>query len=308
MSFVEQERALFDLLFDRELRELFMRDRQAALGRYELSESECGDFAAIRPAALALDAQLRADMLLQYLCRALPLTFSITSALPTGLELARNLIDAALMRSAASERVTLFARRLRSSLLDDAEELGPLHGALLAVSDAELAMTTTSEALKQAALRGEIHKPRPPDPETWLAQPVQLAPYVCAVLLPLPYAALKRALCPVPPAELWKRLSHAALPFSRLSETLARDDPRLLVARAEATLVSRCEATVDQRIAELSAGFVPLFAHVNGTLSVRELLSQLKHQGAPDRLLHGVHGAFKQLLDAKMIETVDLST
>jgi hypothetical protein len=45
MSFFEQERALFDLLFDTPLREKFIKNSTTALSDYSLSAEELADFA-----------------------------------------------------------------------------------------------------------------------------------------------------------------------------------------------------------------------------------------------------------------------
>ena len=44
MSFEEQERALFDLLFDNVIRQQFCKDPVAALIDYDLDEAEIADF------------------------------------------------------------------------------------------------------------------------------------------------------------------------------------------------------------------------------------------------------------------------
>ena len=54
MSFIEQERALFDLLFNAELREAFLSKRCAALSSYALTPQELADFEMIRPDACLL--------------------------------------------------------------------------------------------------------------------------------------------------------------------------------------------------------------------------------------------------------------
>ena len=77
MSFEEQERALFDLLFDSGLREEFCENAENALHAYELTEEEKADFAVVRPDALLLDAKMRRNILLTHICRAYPVSFAI---------------------------------------------------------------------------------------------------------------------------------------------------------------------------------------------------------------------------------------
>ena len=84
MSFAEQERALFDLLFDTALRERFIKNDSIALTEYQLTTEELADFAVINPHGLALDANVRVDLILGQWCRTLPLTFSLLSSLKGG--------------------------------------------------------------------------------------------------------------------------------------------------------------------------------------------------------------------------------
>ena len=87
MSFEEQERVLFDLLFDHKLRERFCEGSVTALSEYNLSEKERNDFDGIRPDALELDANIRADLLLSHFCRAFPISFSLFSSFNGGLDI-----------------------------------------------------------------------------------------------------------------------------------------------------------------------------------------------------------------------------
>ena len=64
MSFQEQERALFDLLFDRSLRENFCKNSIVAFSEYALDDHELDDFKEIRPDAIELDASMRTYLIL----------------------------------------------------------------------------------------------------------------------------------------------------------------------------------------------------------------------------------------------------
>ena len=143
MSFAEQERALFDLLFDTALRERFIKNDSIALTEYQLTTEELADFAVINPHGLALDANVRVDLILGQWCRTLPLTFSLLSSLTGGLLLLRRFVDSQTMRHAPIERVVFFATRLRQALIaEPAVALDEL-AFIVAILDAELGMAST---------------------------------------------------------------------------------------------------------------------------------------------------------------------
>ena len=301
MSFLEQERALLDLLFDANLRARFVQQRERALVAYDLSESERADFANVRVDALDLDAQMRVDLILQRMCRALPVSISISSSLPGGLAHLRSLVDANYIRTSSEDRATYLGQRLRS-WLSAAEFASSLeHAASVAVCDAELSMTTTAAALRRAVL-SETDLPELASltarPHHWHDKAIKLAPYVSVAMLPQGYSALKRALCPVS-----DRLSSTPLPVSRRSQTLAQESPRLVVMRAYVKKQSRCELTVDHRTLELSGGFAPLFAHVNGKASLDDLTRELVRAGATERVCQGVRAGFAELFEHGMLVT-----
>ena len=108
MSFAEQERALFDLLFDEPQRRAFLADPVKALLGYELSDAERADFAVVDAFGLETDAHLRRELIMQRLCRAFPLAFSIASSLPDGLERVRALVTKEHVRASAATRTARF--------------------------------------------------------------------------------------------------------------------------------------------------------------------------------------------------------
>ena len=260
MSFEEQERALFDLLFDNELREKFCHDTNTALAHYELDPDELNDFSVIRPDALALDAQMRASLVLSQLGRSFPITFSIASSIKSGIDILRGLVDTQSMRTPPIERATNFGTRLRERLVANTFDTPNEKELIIAILEAELGMAWTSTTLKRVVLESGV------EPEgiamikqDWSTQPIKLAAYVSAAKIPLPYEQLKSSLCPVTDSELWRHLGRSPTPASRVSATLRKEDPRLLVARAHVEHMSRCEPTVSHQTTELSEGFVPLF-------------------------------------------------
>jgi len=302
MSFAEQERALFDLLFDHALRERFRKSPGTALRDYELDDSERADFFGIRSDALEMDAYIRADFLLSHLCRAFPLSFSLASSLPGGFELLRQLIDTSTMRTPPDERTPAFGARLRELLAASPFSSAAEQAAVVAIAEVELGMAMTAGALRQTLAAGGSAPPSPPAlPVHWLEQPLQMAAFVSAALIPRSFPQLKQALCPCPDAELWTHLSDTPLPASVRTGALAPQTPRLLLAQARVTHLSACDVNIEHATLELSDGFAPLFAHVNGATSVAGILAEMRRVGAPEGVLQGIQSAFRQLLEAGMI-------
>ena len=302
MSFAEQERALFDLLFDTPLREKFIKNPTSALTDYGLSKEELADFLVINPHGLALDAKVRVDLILGQWCRTFPLTFSLLSSLNGGLLLLRSLVDSHTMRRAPIERVVVFAQRLRQALIaKPAVALDEL-SLIVAILDAELGMATTSESLKKTILKGQYIEPEPIlTTDAWSSQPVTLTSYISAALIPLSYAVLKKALCPCLGAELWRYLNKTPLLSADRQRLWQQADARLLVAKAKVSTLSDSDPTIDHVTIELAEGFASLFEYVNGTMSVGQILQQLTQMGAPESLLQGIKSGFRQLSVAGMI-------
>lgn len=302
MSFQEQERVLFDLLFDSTVRENFCRDSVAALYQYELNEDERNDFTEIRPDALELDAKIRADLLLSHFCRSYPISFSIVSSFEGGLDVLKTFIDVETMRTATVDRSTLFGRRLGESLKSFSTDSSDEPVKISAILEAELGMAWTSASLKREVLEnGELYT-KAPQLDDWSNNNIKLAPYVCAAIIPASYEELKRSFCPDSDCDLWRSLSKKPVSASRRRKILENDEPRLFVARAHVSHMSRCEPTIDQKTVELSEGFASLFQHVNGTVSVEHILAQLKQIGAQDQMLQSIKSTFQQLLESGMLE------
>lgn len=305
MSFAAQEQALLDLLFDRERRAAFRQDRQHALAAYDLTPDERADFATVRMDALEMDAAARVNFILAQYCRSYPLAFSLASSLPQGLERLRGLVDASLLRTPPGERVGVFGLRLRDGLRSDHAGVEPVTAArLLAVVEAELGMAMTAQLARGAALGGALPAVvvLPPD---WLQQPLRLAAFTSAAILPRPYATLKAQLCPCTGAELWRQLARQPLPAATRSAVLATPDLRLLVARAQVTRDSPCEPWVEHATVELGEGFARLLPHVDGRNSVTGLLEQLRAAGAGEPLLAGVLSGFRELARQGMLQVGD---
>ena len=304
MSFAEQERALFDLLFDSELRERFQKSSSAALRDYALDENERADFSIIRADGLALDAYLRADFVLSHLCRSFPLTFTLISSLHGGLDLLRGLIDTRTMRTRPDERAAEFGTHLRDLLASKSFGSALEKTKAVAITEAELGMAMTASALRQTLAAGGTEPAVVSELNAdWLNQPIQMASYVSATVIPRSYPELKQALCPCADTELWAHLSNTPLPASKRSVVFAQGEPRLLLAQARVTRRSACDMTTEHITMELSDGFAPLFAHVNGATSVAEILAQMRKIGAPEGVLQGIETGFRQLLEAGMVES-----
>ena len=293
---------MFDLLFDARLREHFLRDRAAALAPYQLPAEALQDFDAIRADALVLDARMRADLMLASISKVLPLSFALLSSFAGGLDLLRNLLNTQTMRSHPAERALTFATRLREQLpaLAWASE-GERHQ-VTAVLDVERGMAWTAAARKRAAVEAFISEiPPPPLAPDWAAHPIQLAAYVSAGILPVPYHKMKKTFCVSDGAGLWRTLNRSPVAPEQRRGTLSQPDPRLLVARAWVSQPSACDPVVEHQTMELSEGFAALFQYVNGTLSVDGILAGLADAGAPATMLDGVRSGFRQLLETGML-------
>ncbi len=302
MSFPEQERLLFDLLFNPSTRHQFQANADALLANYELDQAEREDFKTIRIDALELDANMRAGLLLSGISRSFPVTFCLVSSLPDGIAFLKSNIDTTTMHAPPQQRSSAFGSRLREQLsttVIDKPEEQPL---MLAILEAELGMAWTAATLKQAVLdKGVPEDNSIPIAEDWASRPVSLAPFVSAAILPMSYEKLKLKLCPKSDCDIWSQLTAKPLAAARRSKVLKEQDPRLLVARAHVSHMSECEPAIDHQTLELSEGFAHLFQHVNGKHSIEQLLTGFKQAGAPDTLLQSVRGGFRQLLDKQML-------
>jgi hypothetical protein len=308
MSFQEQERALFDLLFDSDVRENFCNDSIAALKQYDLSDEELNDFSVIRTDALQLDAKIRADLLLSHFCRAFPVSFSLIASLDGGLNFLKSLIDIETMRTEVLDRTTTLGKRIGQGLTSfkfnsNKDQANEEQTKVSAILEAELGMAWTAASLKREVLEnGQLHLDAMNIDENWSSQNIKLAPYVCAAMIPDSYETLKDKLCSVDECDLWRSINKKPLAAAQRQKLLGKDDPRLFIARAHVSHMSRCEPTVEQKTAELSEGFAPLFQHVNGSLSVDYILQQLEQIGAQRQMLQSIKATFKQLLESEMLE------
>ena len=302
MSFEQQERVLFDLLFDHNLRKAFCSDQISALKQYDLDDHELEDFKSIRPDALKLDAAMRANLILSHICKSFPISFSISSSFPKGLEILNQLIDVETMSSKPIERATVFGNRLGQHYPNFAFSSDQERAIATAILEAELGMAWTSASLKQVVLQGGEIPQTTPLEQNWLNRAIKLAPYVSASVLPQSYAKIKQRLCKVEDDCLWRHLNKTALAVSVRKKTLQTNDPRLLVARAQVQRMSKCEPVIEYATMELSEGFAPLFQHVNGTMSVAQILAQLRQIGAQEQMLNSIQLAFEQMLQGGMLE------
>lgn len=295
---------MFDLLFDRGLRENFCRDSLPALHDYDLDEAEQDDFKQIRPDALELDSDMRTNLVLSQLCKEFPVTFSIASSVEDGFDMLKDLVDTETMRTAPIDRATEFGKRLRERFQAKVFDSQQEQMIVVAITEAELGMAWTSATLKSVVLDGGTSGGKTGILRIdWLTRPVRLASFVCASVVPQPYTQLKEQLCPCTD-DLWRHLGRHPVSKSLRQEILKKEDPRLLVSRARISHASLCDPKVDQQTAELSEGFAPLFQHINGTMSVAEILRELRQAGAEDDTLHRVESAFQQLIETGMVETI----
>lgn len=300
MSFANQERLLFDLVFNDSIRQLFKQQPKKIFTHYQLNSTEQADFIGMNHEALALDVRVRVDLILSQWCRSLPLTFSLVSSLSNGLALLKQLVDSQTMQQAPNDRVVYFATRLRQQLISqpsiDLQELS----LLVAVLDAELGMASTSRLLKLAVINEQELNDNSSDAFNSQAK-ITTADYVSASLLPLPYQQLKQALCPCSGAELWRSLNKQPLSAKERQQLWTQGEAHLFVAKAKVAMVSLCEPNIEHDTAELAEGFANLLSHVDGSMSVDEILQQLQQIGASAELLVNIQQGFKLLWERGMI-------
>lgn len=302
MSFIEQERVLFDLLFDQSIRTDFAQDAEAVLKRYDLEEKERNDFKTIRIDALMLDASMRTQLLLSTISHAYPVTFSLVSAIPSGLGLLKDLVDTETMHTPPIHRATVFGKRLRDSLQAIPMARESERPLLLALAEVETGMAWTAATLKQHVVDdGKVNQLKDPLPDNWSSLPMKLADFVSVAMLPLSYHTLKQQLCSNSASDTWSQVSAKPLAAARVSRVLETQNPVLLVAQARLAHASACEPGITHQTLELSEGFAHLFQHINGSNSVDQLLAGFKQAGAPEPLLHGVRSGFKQLFTEGML-------
>lgn len=306
MSVAAQEQAMFDLLFNRELRLQFAQDKAAALQAYALTPAEVKDFESIRQTALEFDAGLRSAILLAAIAKSLPLTFSGLSSYPDGIAQLRAVLDADLVRNMPAERPVQFANRLRARWPQWPFASTQEQALMQAILDAEWGMASTASARRQQAFMD-----RPDEtalealPDDWLIRPVGLAPFVSAGVLPQSWQQLTQAWCTVEGSSLWRALQQAPLSAEQRQAQLAAPQPRLLLARAVVATPSAYDPVIEHRTTELPEGFAALFQYVNGENSVSMLLMGLQQAGAPVAMLDSVKAGFLQLLESGMLVLVD---
>ena len=321
MSFAEQERALFDLVFDQTLRDQFCADATASLTDYQLTDAELSDFGEIMPTGLQLDAALRVEQILGQFCHQLPVSFALVSALNGGIELLKKLVNTTTMLTPPVERATRYGQQLQQRLHepDDGIYFGSPHqqAIICAIVDAEVALVWTAVSLKHQHFDEENHQTNSVItetltdretlaelPENWQKLPIEIGSNIVATLLPLSYATLKSALASREATLHWRHLARQPLTDTQLDEILSIEAPTLFIARAYVSSLSRCEVRVDHLTVELNDGFAPLLQQVNGKNSVDQISKKLIDVGASDSIVAGVNSGFKQLLESAIIKLV----
>lgn len=301
MSLALQEQLLFELLFDRALRERFAQEGVSALAGRGLDDHALHDFSAIRPEALTLDATMRGGFILSQFCRSYPLSFSLVSSLPQGLDLLRALVDVQTMRAVPLERVVTFGLRLKENVAQRTLSSARERALVVSVLDAEIGMAWTAAALKKDVLAGRSPAEPAVVPDDWRQRRVAMAPFVSAAVIPAPHAWLKASLCAETGAGLWRLLSRQPLSASERQRVLQAADVRVLVARATVAQASACEPVTEHVTVELPEGFASLLGHVDGTVAVDDILRQLQQAGAGEDLLASVQEGFRQLWQQGML-------
>lgn len=301
MSFIEQERAMRDLLFDAGLREQFSAQGVAALSAYQLSDEEQSDFLSIRIDALKIDAGMRVFMLLSQLAAEMPVSIVIMSAFEKGIEAVKAMVNIELIKTPTYERGALLGTEIRDWLADRAMPDQKLQSMLLAYVGAEIAVNWSRSGLQKAIMKQEyIAQDISEIPGDWKQKPIELVQYVSAVIVPRSYDGIKKMLCRAAGDQLWSHTSKNPLALEQLQTLLGDEDPRLLVSRAIATQQAVIDPGVGIQTIELSEGFASLMQYINGQYSTDFILQQLNAAGAPDQMLQGVEAGFLELLKTGM--------
>ena len=181
-NFANQERLLFDLVFNDQGTSVVCDTTTKLFANYQLSTQEQADFSSINQEALALDVRVQVDLILSQWCRSLPLTFSLVSSLSNGLALLKQLVDSQTMLQAPNDRIVYFATRLRQQLIAQPQIDLQRLSLLVAVLDAG-GHGGTSRLLKQTVINEQEIATTQSEPFNSQAK-ITIADYVSASLLP----------------------------------------------------------------------------------------------------------------------------
>lgn len=301
MSFYEQERALLELVFDAELRESFKQQGIHALAHFQLTETELQDFSVLRCDALVMDAAMRSNLILTQLCRNFPLSFSLLSALDDGIHMLQQQINVALMQASPIERPALFGQQLEALLQasDYLDQQGFIAAIQIVAAETQLAVVSAKRKFAQIAGTKPVEINISAQ---WQKEKIALSDDAVAVVLPHRYSVLLQALCPVSGNALWGHLKKMPLPRSLRDELLLAASEQLLLAKAVCRDTSRCDPQVHLATAELSAGFIPIFHYIDGSMSCNEVLAHLQQAGAGRDLLVSVQKQLQQLLQTGFLQ------
>ncbi len=302
MSLQEQERALFDLLFDRDLRVQFRENPTEALGGYTLNRAERADFDTIRVPALERDARMRVFMLLAQLCQELPVSFALASSVAGAGAQLRQLVDRELMDVPVALRAAEFGNRLMDWMQFDAEPPTDLQPQMLALIGAETAMARSAGSLRQLQSAAQESGPAPTAlPAEWTTLPASIADHACAVIVPQSLSEVQRALCPVDTEDLWRHLDGHPVTEAQVRTALLSEEPRLLLVRHTLTHTQRCMPLLSRQQVEVSSGFAPLLRYLDGRNRIHDILEQLQQAGAPQSMVPAILQGFEQLVGAGIV-------
>lgn len=294
MALPDQEHFLLRLVFERPLREAFLKERASVLAASGLTDEEQQDFAALSGPGLEIDARDRTALVMGRLAASFPLTVAALSALPGGVQAMADAVDGGHFLAPLHLRPARFGEAL-GQLLPKLQPEEPERLFVAAIQGWETGLAATAGGVRKSAMEGGL--PPPPKPQGaepskgWLRGRVRLAEHVVAATLPDSPEALTRQLCPFPPDALWTRIQRAPLPRSRLAEAAAvRGEGVVALARPEVVVAHRCEATVKQALVVLPGGFRFLLGALDGRASPEQLLAGLTSAGAPAALTTRVKG------------------
>jgi len=283
----EQQAFLFRLMFERELLERFLSDRQGTLDEEGVTPEASSLFLDVDAFGLVVDADLRRDYLMSALLRPFPLTGAALGALRDGPARLSAFLASQSMSAPLKERTAAFGDhlgRLIALSSDVPREAKNLLGAVLAF---ERGLVDNAAEIRSAVEAGDSI----PTPEALTARAktrrkVALPPYCVITELPVPTSVVATALDDVNAGDCWQKVRAGDLSFERVL-TAARALPMPVTRVARGVLrgpsTERAGAggaaplvEVSHLVVELSGRRSALFAALDGTRTLEELPAPLQ--------------------------------
>ena len=212
-----QQTFLLRLLFDAEMRERFVTDRQALFDAHDLCATDRALFGPLSSFGLLRDATMRADYLMRAICRGFPLSANALGSRPGGRAALAGFLSSPALFGATHLRQRAFGKHLRR-LLDLDRDLHPkvraLIGALLAI---EIARVENATSVRAAWAEG-APPPVPSRPRKAQRRrgKVALAPFTLVAELPFATSLIHGALGGHEADAVWPAIDAGSIQPARL--------------------------------------------------------------------------------------------